>query len=269
MYNNKKIQNSPKTMREQSIQHTASIVDIAIELPSVLVVDMQVDTTQDNMIVFSYQEQFLGSITVYDTQTREAQETGELLNQEKIAEQSWHILVYAQTLDNPFEGIQLEAFGEIAQAFNQAISTVQILHITQIETIFAYITQVDTGAMTITADPITILTGDLAAQALAEREPEVCASILSGTDQTVCFPPNNIYIINEEQDDTQAITLIASEWLQTNIHIVDTENLTTPKKIDIQTFITDTALYQDKIFAIQFITEGAIGITEYFLPATP
>jgi len=88
MYNNKKIQNSPKTMREQSIQHTASIMDIGIQLPSVLAVDIQIDTTQEHMIVFSYQEQFLGSIAVYDTQEREIQEKEGLLNQEKIAEQS-------------------------------------------------------------------------------------------------------------------------------------------------------------------------------------
>jgi hypothetical protein len=215
--------------------------------------------------MFTYNEQFLGSITVYTEQDRQTQEEEWLLNQEKIAEQSWYILAYAQVLDNPFEWIELEIFWEIAQAFNTAVWETQILNIIEIETVSAYITQIDSDTTTITLDPITIFTGEEAALALAEREPEVCQSILSGTEATTCTPPNDFYIINEDNDSFE-IAMIAIEWLQTQINLLDKENGLKEVNIDIETFIAAKENWENKVFTIRFIQDWILDITEYFLP---
>ncbi len=192
------------------------------------------------------------------------------LNQEKITEQEGYILSYAQTLDNPFEGIELEAFGEVVQAFNRAINTTEIIYMTEIQNILWYITQVDEETTSIYINPVTLFTGEAAANALAENDPELCESILSGTDQTLCIPPNDFYIVDEEQEDEIQIPLIANEWIQTSIEVINEDNENDENEwipIDIQTLITNREdNYQETLFSIQFIKEWALSIQEQYIP---
>jgi len=260
-YNNKRIQNSHKTMREHSIQHTNIIIDIVIHIPSMIANELKPSAKEENTLAFYYKEQFLWSITIHTQEERDVIEENGALNEEKIAEQEWYILTYTQTLDNPFKDIELEAFGEIAHAFNRAIDTTEILHITHRETIIGYVQDIDTENLSMYVSPVTLFTGEQAAIAIAEHDPALCESILSETEQELCIPPNNTYIL---RGDSIQIAFIADEGLQTSITV--REDNDTWKIIDIQTFITDREeKYQETIFSIDFIAEGALSLQEQTL----
>jgi hypothetical protein len=264
-YNNTRMEKSTQTTREHSIKHKNSIVDIAITLPSSIVQDIQIDTQTPNNLTFKYKTQFIWSLTVYNDKERSTQEEIWLFNQEKIAEQDEYVISYAQVLDNPFEGIELETFGEIVYAFNKAINSIQILHIAQIEQTIWYI--IDIENLIVTIHPASILTGESAAQALAEREPDLCKSIISGTDQTLCFPPNDIYIIKNDDKESIIKPFIADEWLQTKIQLFSGDDNTQTKNIDILTFINERKEnFDNTLFEIEFVQEGIIHIKQYYTP---
>lgn len=161
----------------------------------------------------------------------------------------------------------MEAFGEVVTIFNTAISSAQIVHIQTIDKIVGYITNIGTGdAITITVDPITILTGESAAVALAEYEPDLCASILSGTEQTVCFPPNDFYILNQTTEDIITLNTIAQEGMQIMVELIQTGSTqavgSTPKTLRDNR----EKQYKQTPFAIHTIDNNIIQITEQYIP---
>jgi hypothetical protein len=223
-FNIQKQQNSGLSAWEHTIRTEENIVDIAIQIPWSIATQISTQaTTGTDGIIFQYEEQYIGSFQLYTQSWWAQQEELWLFNNEKIAEQSGYVIAYAQVLDNPFTGMELEAFGEIAAIFNTAISSTQIVHIQTIDKIIGYITSIQTGdTITITIDPITILTGEVAAAALAEYEPDVCASIISGTEQTLCFPPNNLYILNQTSEDGTTFNTLTQEGMQIVIELINT-----------------------------------------------
>lgn len=254
---------------EHTIRAQESIIDIAIQIPGTIAAQISTQSiTGGNGIMFEYEEQYLGSLTLYTLSWREQQEELGLFNNEKIAEQSGYVLAYAQVLDNPFTGIQLEAFGEIAAVFNTAISSTQITNIQEVKKTLAYIGSIQTGEiLNITIDPIAMLTGEDAAKALAEYEPELCQSILSGTDETLCFPPNDFYIVNETSDDSIALTPIADEGIQIVVELID-PTVSTQATWAVPETLRDNreSKYKQTPFYIYTINDQIIQITEQYLP---
>ena len=109
--------------------------------------------------------------------------------------------------------------------------------------------------MIATIQTAQILTGELAAKALAENEPELCEQIREENEEELCFPPENRYVLRQEEIAT---TFIADEGIQTQIHIQDDTIL------DIQAFVDSREeLYQDTLFMIQMIEEGLLSIQSY------
>ncbi len=253
---------------EHTIKTEDTILDIAIQIPGTIAAQVTTQSiTGSASLTFQYEEQYLWSLTVYTLSWWTQQESEWLLNNEKIAEQSGYVIAYAQVLDNPFTGIQLEAFGEIAAIFNTAISSTQITNIQSITKTLAYISSIQTGeALTITIDPIAILTGEDAAKALAEYEPELCQSILSWTDETLCFPPNDIYILNETPDDSITLTQIADEGIQIVVELID-PTISTQATRSIPETLRDNrnTQYKQTPFYIYSIDGSIIQITEQYL----
>ncbi len=150
-------------------------------------------------------------------------------------------------------GIEQEAFTEISQALNQNIHSIQILHITHISHILGYIVDINTQEMTVDIQQIEVLTGSDAAQALAENDPELCESIKEENEEDICLPPNNIYILIDQESITS--TFLADEGIQTQIYI-HREDQEEYNMIDIQTFMDDWSdLYLETLFTIKMIDE--------------
>lgn len=260
-HNHRRIGNSVQTMREHTIQNQDSIIDIAIQLPSMIARDIQIRHSEDWWLIFRYKDQFLWSIEVVtQDQWAELEEQNEIFNQEIIAQEQDYLIVYAHALDNPLSGIEQEAFTEISQALNQNIHSIQILHITHISHILGYIVGINTQEMTVDIQQIEVLTGSDAAQALAENDPELCESIKEENEEDICLPPNNIYILIDQESITS--TFLADEGIQTQIYI-HREDQEEYNMIDIQTFMDDWSdLYLETLFTIKMIDEWLLEIRE-------
>lgn len=268
-FNIQRQQNNWLSTWEHTIKTEENIIDIAIQIPGAIAAQITTQSiTGTAGIAFQYEEQYLGSLNIYTLSWWAQQEGSGLLNNEKIAEQSGYILAYTQVLDNPFTGIELEAFGEIATVFNTAIWSIQITSVQSINKILAYISNVQTGeVLTITIDPIVILTGEDAAKALAEYEPELCKSILSWTDETLCFPPNNLYILNETPDDSKILTPINNEGIQMVIELTDLAVSPQPTRATPETLRDNLdTKYKETPFYIYTIDDNIIKISEQPLP---
>jgi len=267
-WNIQKQQNSWLSTWEHTIKTEENIIDIAIQIPWSIAAQISTQTmTGSAWIIFQYEEQYIGWLQLY-TQSwwTEQQEIG-LFNSEKIAEQSGYIIAYAQVLDNPFTWIQLEAFGEVTAIFNTAVSSTQIVHIQTIDKIIWYITSIQTGDnITIGIDPINILTWDAAATALAEYEPDLCASILSGTEQTVCFPPNDFYILNQTTEDIITLNTIAQEGIQIMVELIQTGSTQAVRSTPETLRSNREGQYKQTPFMIHTIDNTIIQITEQYIP---
>jgi len=254
---------------EHTIKTEEMIIDIAIQIPGTIAAQITTqNNTGNNGVSFQYNDQFLWSLSVYTLSWWTEQEEIELLNNEKIAEQSGYIIAYTQVLDNPFTGIELEAFGEIAAVFNTAVWSTQIINIQSIDKKLVYITSIQTGeSLSITIDPIIVFTGEEAAKALAQYEPELCESILSWTDQTLCFPPNNTYILNETPDDSITLRPISEEWIQILINLIDPTVSTQATRAAPETLRENREkTYKQTVFQIYSIDNTIIQITEQYVP---
>lgn len=267
-FNIQRQQNTWLSAWEHTIKTEENIIDIAIQIPWSIAAQISTQTmTGSAWIIFQYEEQYIGWLQLYTQSWWIQEEELWLFNNEKIAEQSGYVIAYTQVLDNPFTGIELEAFGEVVTIFNTAISSAQIVHIQTIDKIVGYITNIGTGdAITITVDPITILTGESAAVALAEYEPDLCASILSGTEQTVCFPPNDFYILNQTTEDIITLNTIAQEGMQIMVELIQTGSTqavgSTPKTLRSNR----EGQYKQTPFMIHTIDNTIIQITEQYIP---
>lgn len=267
-FNIQRQQNSWLSAWEHTIKTEENIVDIAIQIPWTIAAQISTKTTTGvDGISFQYGEQYIGSLQLYTQSWWAQQEELWLFNNEKIAEQSGYVIAYAQVLDNPFAGVELEAFGEVVTIFNTAISSTQITRIQTIDTILGYITNIGTGdIITITVDPITILTGEAAAAALAEYEPDVCASIISGTEQTLCFPPNDLYILNQTSEDATTLNTIAQEGMQIVIELIQTGSTQAVRSTPETLRDNRESQYKQTPFTIQTIDNTVIQITEQYIP---
>lgn len=266
-FNIQRQQNSWLSAWEHTIKTEENIVDIAIQIPWSVAAQISTQPmTGNDGIIFQYGEQYIGSLELYTLSWWIQQEEIWLFNNEKIAEQSGYIIAYAQVLDNPFTWMELEAFGEVSAIFNTAISSTQIVHIQTIDKILGYIASIQTGEnISITIDPITILTGELAATALAEYEPDLCASIISGTEQTLCFPPNDFYILNQTTEDGATFTTIAQEGMQIVIELISTGTTQATRSTPETLRDNRETQYKQTPFIIHTIDNNIIQITEQYI----
>lgn len=253
---------------EHTIKTDENIVDIAVQIPwSVAAQITTQPMTGTDGITFQYGEQPIGSLQLYTISWWIQQEELWWFNNEKITEQSGYVIGYTQVLDNPFTWMELEAFGEIATIFNTAISSTQILHIQTIDKVLGYITSIQTGEnISITIDPITILTGEAAATALAEYEPDLCASIISGTEQTACLPPNGIYILNQTTEDGRTLNTITQEGMQIIVELISTGTTQTARATPETLRDNRETQYKQTPFMIYTIDTNIIQITEQYIP---
>lgn len=267
-FNIQRQQNTWLSAWEHTIKTEENIVDIAIQIPWSIAAQISTQPmTGTDGIIFQYEEQYIGSLELYTLSWWTQQEEIWLFNNEKIAEQSGYIIAYAQVLDNPFTWMELEAFWEISAIFNTAISSTQIVHIQTIDKILGYITSIQTGEnISITIDPITILTGESAATALAEYEPDVCASIISGTEQTSCFPPNDFYILNQTTEDKATFNTIAQEGMQIVIELIQTGSTQTTRSTPETLRDDRETQYKQTPFVIHTIDDNIIQISEQYIP---
>lgn len=267
-FNIQRQQNNWLSAWEHTIKTQENIVDIAIQIPGNIAAQITTQPiTWTNSITFQYGEQYIGSLQLYTLSWWAEQEEMGLLNNEKITEQSGYVISYSQVLDNPFTWMELEAFGEIVAIFNTAIGSTQIINIQNINKVVGYITSIQTGDnAVIIVDPIIILTWESAATALAENEPDVCASIISGTEQTLCFPPNDFYILNQTTEDVITFNPIAQEGIQMIVELINTGTSIATRSIPETLRDNREAQYKQTPFIIYTIDNSIIQITEQYIP---
>lgn len=251
---------------EESIQTDTHIITINRSQPerATQYIDIQYGSGRTGWQIL-FEEQPAGNILLYTTSWRTAEEAQWLLNRQKIYASWDFVIAFAQSLDNPFSWTNTEIYGDIVYTINNAIQWLTISDIQQITYTLAYIQSINGSGNIITIDPIIWFDGEAANQAFAQYEPEQCANILSGTNQTQCIVPNGYYIYNATNTgDSMSLNYTP----ETDIQVIDkTDDQNQTMSIEYEKFVENNAVYSNIPFHVYYDDKNnIIQMSEQYIP---